>query len=457
MTSAATTSAATTSEVTRFRRRLAWIVVAAAVVRLLHLATKWNRPLQLNDSVWYSSMASGLRHGEFFRHLVVEGDPSAEHPPLAAILMTPGSFLPNWVQGQRLTTVVAGVVGVGLIGLLGRRIGGARVGLLAAAIAAVYPNLWMNDGLVMSESIAMAIVVGALLMLHTLLQRPSWPVAAGAGALLGAAALTRSELALLVPLAAALVIAHGRSRAAVLRAGAVVGVAVVVMAPWAAVNLARFERPVLLTTNDGTTLLGSYCDDIFSGANKGGWSVFCVFDAPDPGGDDSVRSAAQRSIAIGYARDHVRDLPGVVVARVARALDLYGLDDMVHGDVGEEKPRVFIWVGIVGWWLLMVPAAIGLTLVRRRDRWLLALPLLSGATATVLFYGGHRLRAPAEPVVVILAAVTLCKIWQRYRPDADSDYDDSDNNGTSEGSSADGGGDHAGHPVGAGRAEVAGG
>jgi len=431
----------------RFRHRLAWVVVAAAAVRLVHLATKWNRPLQLNDSVWYSSMAAGLRHGEFFRHLVVDGAPSAEHPPLAAIMMTPGSFLPNWVQGQRLTTVVAGVVGVGLIGLLGRRVGGVQVGLVAAAIAAVYPNLWMNDGLVMSESIAITIVLGALLMLGTLLQRPSWPVAAGAGALLGAAALTRSELVMLVPLAAALVIAHGRSRTAVVRGGVVIGIAVAVMAPWAVINLARFERPVLLTTNDGTTLLGSYCDDIFSGANKGGWSVFCVFDAPDPGGDDSVRSAAQRSMAFTYARSHLGDLPGVVVARVARTLDLYGLDDMVHGDVGEEKPRVFVWAGIIGWWLLMVPGVVGFTLVGRRDRWLLALPLLSSATATVLFYGGHRLRAPAEPTVVILAAVALCALWQRSRRGTNAD-------GAHANGSADDGGDHAGNSVRADRAEI---
>lgn len=426
-----------------FRRRLAWVLVAAAIVRVIHLATKWNRPLRLNDSVWYSAMASGLRRGEFFRHLVVPGAPSAEHPPLASLLMTPGSFLPDSVNGQRLTTCIAGVIGVALIGVLARRIGGARLGIVAASLAAVYPNLWLNDGLVMSESIAIALVVGALLALHSVLERPTRRNVIGAGALLGAAALTRSELVMLVPLTAALIIARERSRAATGRAIALTGVALALMAPWAAANMARFDRPVLLTTNDGTTLLGSYCDDIFSGANKGGWSVFCVFDAPDPGGDDSVRSSAQRSMAITYARDHARELPGVVVARVARALDLYGLDDMVGGDVGEEKPRVFVWAGIVVWWLLMVPAAIGFAALRRRDRWLLALPLLSSATATVVFYGGHRLRAPAEPVIVILASVTVCAVWKRVERRSDRFDPSSDRSG-----------DHASDPVGADVGEI---
>lgn len=395
-----------------FGRRLAWIVGLAAVVRLAHLITKWNRPLLLNDSVWYSSMAAGLRNGEFFQHLVIDGTPSAEHPPLAAILMTPGSFLPNWVQGQRLTTVVAGIIGVLLIGLLGRKIGGAQVGLAAASIAAVYPNLWLNDSLVMSESIAITVVLGALLLLHRLLERPHWTAALALGLLLGAAALTRSELLLLTPLAVILLIAHGR-RTALATAAVVLCAAVVTIMPWVVVNFLRFERPVLLTTNDGTTLLGSYCDDIFYGANKGGWSVFCVLDAPETAGDDSVRSAEQRSIAISYARHHLSDVPGVVIARVARTLDLYGLDDMVHGDVGEEKPRMFVWAGIVSWWLLLMLAVVGFTLTRRRDRWLLALPIITTATATVVFYGGHRLRAPAEPAVVIFASVALCALWQR--------------------------------------------
>ena len=417
-----------------FRRRLACLVGLAATVRVVHLITKWNRPLRLNDSVWYSSMAAGLRNGEFFQHLVVQGAPSAEHPPLAAVVMAPGSFLPNWVQGQRLTTVVVGTVGVLLIGLLGRRVGGTQVGLVAAGIAAVYPNLWMNDSLVMSESIAITVVVGALLILHRLLDQPKWSTAAAAGLLLGAAALTRSELLLLTPLAAVLVIAHGRRRQAVTNAAIVVGTALLTIMPWAVVNLVRFDRPVLLTTNDGTTLLGSYCDDIFSGANKGGWSVFCVFDAPQTEGDDSVRSAAQRSVAVTYARTHLAEIPGVVVARVARTLDLYGLDDMVHGDVGEEKPRTFVWAGIISWWLLLIPAAVGFTLTRRRDRWLLALPIVSTVTATVVFYGGHRLRAPAEPAVVIFASVAICAFWQRRRQSPSS-------------SSADGGGDHAGDSV----------
>ena len=34
---------------------------------------------------------------------------------------------------------------------------------------------------------------------------------------------------------------------------------------------------------------------------------------------------------------------------------------------------------------------------------------------TVLFYGAHRIRAPAEPVLVVLAAVGILVLWDRSR------------------------------------------
>jgi asparagine N-glycosylation enzyme membrane subunit Stt3 len=49
-------------------------------------------------------------------------------------------------------SVAIGTCTIVVIGLVANRLAGPRAGLLAAGIAAVYPNLWMNDGLVMSEA-----------------------------------------------------------------------------------------------------------------------------------------------------------------------------------------------------------------------------------------------------------------------------------------------------------------
>jgi hypothetical protein len=44
-------------------------------------------------------------------------------------------------------------LGLGLI-TAAAQVGGRRVSLVAAGLAAVYPNLWVNDGLLMSETLA---------------------------------------------------------------------------------------------------------------------------------------------------------------------------------------------------------------------------------------------------------------------------------------------------------------
>jgi 4-amino-4-deoxy-L-arabinose transferase-like glycosyltransferase len=409
-----------------FRRGLLVAVVVGALWRLgVLVVDKWQQGLMLNDSLYYSGQAYQLAHGHWFREVFVD-QPGAEHGPLTSFLMAAVSWVKDPLPWQRLMTALFGIASIAVIGLVGRRVGGARVGVIAAGIAAVYPNLWMNDGLVMSESLSILLVAAVLLVGHRSLTTAGWRVAALLGALAGLAALARSELALLVPGLAAMLWFVGRpnghARAAsiswrqrLMRPAVVIVAAVLVVLPWVVFNLARFEKPVTLTTNDGTTLMGTYCDDSFYGPNMGGWSLLCVVADPEYRVDEepSVRSARQRSLAVTYARGHVRRLPLVVVARVGRTLDLYGLDSLIAQDVGEERYRWASWAGIVSWWLLAIGAVFGLRRLDTRSRWLLLLPCTTVLVTTVLFYGGHRIRSAMEPVVVVAAAVAIAAVLDR--------------------------------------------
>src|SRR5213078_2882863 len=98
------------------------------------------------------------------------------------------------------TNVMLGTLVVLLIGLLGRRIAGDAVGLVAAGLAAIYPNIWVNDGLIMSETVTSLAVVLTLLAAVAFWQRPSLRRAALVGLACGFAALARAELILFVPL-----------------------------------------------------------------------------------------------------------------------------------------------------------------------------------------------------------------------------------------------------------------
>lgn len=400
-----------------------WLVAiaAGAIVRIVHLATKWNDPLLLNDSLYYSAQAIQLADGTFFREVFVD-QPGAEHGPLTSILLSPVSWMDDPTPWQRLVTVVLGIVTVAVIGLLGRAVAGPRVGIVATTLAAVYPNLWMNDGLVMSESLSLLLTSSVLLLGVRILHEPTTRLAVAIGVLSGLAALSRSELVLFAPGVAVLLWIAARRRDTsgprqLLHSAVVLGVAGLVLLPWVVFNMSRFEEPVTLTTNDGTTLLGSYCDETFSGPHRGGWSLSCVVNDPAYRTDEepSVRSARQRTLARQYAREHLSEIPLVVVARIGRTLDLYGLGNLVHQDVGEERPRWASWAGIVCWWILAPLAVAGFLRLGRRLRALFALPAAMVAIVTMVFYGAHRIRSPLEPVVVVLAAVAIVAFADRSR------------------------------------------
>ncbi len=195
----------------------------------------------------------------------------------------------------------------------------------------------------------------------------------------------------------------------------VVVTALLTMAPWMIYNVARFTEPVLLSTNDGTTLLGANCDQTYY-VDVGGWDITCLGPSDDTV-DASVRSHERRSLALDYAGDHVSRLPVVAAARLGRIVDAYGLTSLVALDRGEEKAAWAVWAGIVMWWVLALAAVAGWIVLGRGGvgaRWWLVVPLVSVLVTAILFYGAHRIRAPAEPVVVLLAAVGLLAAWDRW-------------------------------------------
>ena len=394
-----------------FRRNLTIVVACGAVLRIVRLATKWNHPLLLNDSLYYAAQAQQLAHGVWFREVFVD-QPGAEHGPLTSALMALVSWGNDPFNRQRIVTVVCGVATVAVIGLVGRRVAGNRAGLIAAVIAAVYPNLWLSDGLVMSESVSCLLIALALWAILVWADKPTLPAAVVVGVAVGLGTLARSEVVLFVPSAAVVMWIVGR-RYAVQRHWTHVLVAIAVatalLLPWTIFNLVRFEKPVFLTTNEGGALLGANCDDAYFGPAQGGWSLLCLVNDPGNGSDadTSVRTARQRREAFSYVRHHLGTLPRVELQRVGRTLDLYALGDMVRGDVGEERERWASWAGIVSFWLLAPLAAVGAVLTRRRDRAVLLIPVMIALVTTVVIYGGHRIRSAAEPAIVILAAIAI--------------------------------------------------
>lgn len=403
----------------RFALALGIIVLGALALRVVYTVAVTAEPEEHPyDALYYVTQSQAIVDGDGFQQPFVDA-PDAHHPPLTTLAIVPATAIfgvPEDTLPQRLTMCLIGAAAVGVIGLLGRRVAGAAVGLTAAVIAAVYPNLFVNDGIVMAESLTALLVATVLLLAYRVREDRTWLVAGGLGVACGLAALTRAKLILLlvfiaIPAALGAKRAEWRAHAGV--CAVAVGVALVVMAPWVIRNLVTFEQPATLSTGDGAVLLGANCDRTYSGRFLGVWSVECST-AVDESDDAAVYSNRQRDAALDYIGDHVDRVPVVAAARLGRAFDVFRPFQTAEFGTNEGRPKEVGVAGVITYWVLALLAIAGIVLSRRRPFvvWPLLVPFGIVAAVVVLGYGITRFRVPAEPSIVVLAAVSIVAAWR---------------------------------------------
>lgn len=321
---------------------------------------------------------------------------------------------------MRVAMAFMGAAVVAVVGLLGRAVAGPTVGLVAAGLAAVYPNLWMNDGVILSETPATLFTALTVLFAYRLVHTPTWWASATTGAAAALAMLTRSELSLLVPFVVVPAALFAASVSPVRRAHlAVVGVVVsaVIIAPWVALNLSRFQEPTFLANGDGDVLSGANCDETYGGPLLGSTYAFCGADiVPMASEDRSVDSARRRDHAFEYVGDNLSRLPKVIAARIGRTWHVYRPSQQIQLSQVDGRPEWVSVTGLVAYWL-MAPAAVAGAVVlwrtQRRALWLLIAPIVVVTLTVAAFAGQPRYRAPAEVSIVVLAAVPIGVLCRR--------------------------------------------
>jgi 4-amino-4-deoxy-L-arabinose transferase-like glycosyltransferase len=435
----------------RFRWAVLALTALAVVVRLAYTAgsTVPSEPgfLVSYDPIYYHEQARAVADGEgFVAPYRDDGAPSADHPPLLVLVLAAASKvgLSSFAAHRALTALIGALV-VPLLALLARRLAGERAGLVAAALAAVVPLLWANDGQLMPEPLYAVLVAATLLLAHTFWDlrsgwdgRPSggvYPIqfgmAAGLGVLIGLAGLARGEGLLLlgftvVPLALwAPSLAGWRARVAVVGVAGVAALAV--LAPWLAYNASRFEERVLVSGSADSAFAGANCDTTYSGPGLGGWSTDCFARHSNQELEESVYSSRLRADARAYVSDHVADVPKVAVARVGRLWGVFRTGQGVTLDELQNRPRAVSWAALASLAVLAPLAVAGAVRLRRLGRpvvLLAAMPVMVTVVAAG-FYGNPRFRVPADLALVVLAAVAVG--WSGGRgeaPDQDAQRPD---------------------------------
>ena len=408
-----------------FLARVGAIAAVGLAIRLVYaLGVMGGRPIT-GDGREFHLLANVLADtGRFIQPFMYVGldriVPTTEKPPLYPALLSLGSLVGlDSYAAHRVLSCLMGAAAIVIIALLAREVTRSeRVGVVAAALAAIYPALWMLDGSLRSESLYLPLVALALLLAYRLVDAPGWRRAALLGVAIGFAALTRSEALLLVVLLGGpilLLVPRGRRLrlAAALAAGTLL-----VVGPWLGRNWITFDQPTGISTNEGGLFRGANCRSAYYTPLIGTWACFPYHD-PAWGENEAVISGHLRRQAIDYAADNAGRVPAVVGVRVLRVWDLWKPRSaaLLESQIADRHIRAEQGA-TVALYLLLPLAAFGLVTLHRRGApalRILVVPFVFVTLVAALSYGSTRFRVAAEPAIVVLASAGAVALAERLR------------------------------------------
>jgi Dolichyl-phosphate-mannose-protein mannosyltransferase len=408
-------------------------VLVGLVARLVFVTTT-RFPVAL-DAVAYRLLARNLADGRgYVRPLY--GHPlklvaTAAHPPLfSSVLAVFDTIGLQSLTEQRVALAIVGSLAVLIMGLLGREVSGPAVGIGAALISALDP-LWLGPiGALMSESIYLIIIPLVMLLALWCLERPTFWRFGALGLAIALGVLTRSEaidFVVLLGVPLLLMIRVSWKSRFVLGVALLVGVTLL-LGPWLVRNEVKMGGAVL-STQEGGTLLGSYCSSAFDRANGayGSFSAGCAIgfaailraDVKPPdraqGWTELSLDRATTESAKRYALSHLGDLPRVVLAREESAWGLGNQNFQLQLAEAEGRNRTSELVGKALYWVLVPFVIVGAVVLARRSprRFVVVVVPIAVAVLTVaLTYGSTRLRVVAEPSLAVLAALGVVRAVQ---------------------------------------------
>lgn len=395
--------------------------------------------LPQQDAWDYDRHARSIADGNGFpdSYYVVDRGPSALRAPgypffLGGLYAVSGDS----IALGRLANAALGALAVFLLYLIAKRIWGRRIGLLAAALAAIFPPLVLLSRELLSEPLFIVLELSMVLCLLEFRRLRELRWAAMAGLFLGLAALTRNPgPALAIPLIVGLWVLRPRLswKAAAAPALALL-CAVLTIAPWTIRNAVEFGRFIPLTSGTGFALAGTYNEASFEdSADPGSWRTPRVAPEYTPlfataGIDEGTLDATLRSEATDFAADHPLYVAEVTGWNLLRLFEVVGgsVVDPITGRVeirgigSADPPSERLGLGLA----VLLAVVGGVAIVRSRrphSRRIPSGPLFLWLVPFLLILvaapinGLPRQRTPVDPFILILAAIGLAWLWDRLR------------------------------------------
>lgn len=408
----------------------AWAILAVAL--LLRLATGEAIFQQLPvgaDERAYVTIATSVADGDGFpdEPAILGGGPSALSPPGYPYFLGGVFFLTgDDPTAARIIQAFLGTVTVALVGLIAWQVFRRRdIALAGMAIAAIYPPLLVISAPLMTESLLLPLMLGAITAALAQRQRGGLGWAATAGALGGLAALTK-DIGMIVLLVVAVAIwAKPRLSAATIRAPAVaLAVAAIVALPWTIRNAIEFDSLVPGSNKLGIALAGSYNES----AREDPEHVWLppgqlpelkrVFLDPDLDEAETARVLESRSLE--FAADHPGYPFALAYQNLRRLLQLRTSTltasdaewmGFGSGSATTTAFKAIYWSSAIAFVLLTALAILAAIRgdARAVPRFILLLSLLA-VMPLLLIAAGPRFRLPADLLLIIVAAPAAARL-----------------------------------------------
>lgn len=411
----------------RERSYLLWIFLIALTVRVTYNLTVARNYVPAGDAIDYVDLARNMLHWGCFCELRPGAPTTVRTPGFPLFLAGVFAVFGEDPLRARLALCVVGSLTCVFTSEMARILFGRRTAIVAGLIAATYPQLFIYDAWLYSESLATCVFVASCLATMYVVRRsPGWHWLL-VGALLGVTALVRPNgIYALIAVLAWAAVAIWRKQVELRRV--LLGVALVtlgciaVLTPWTIRNYAVTDGAfVPLSTISGIVLAGAYSTAAYETPGfRGAWinpfhdhlmspqdqRLLNSFerDAGCWGPCEVARNGATTHIALEWTLSHLNLLPRLLTLRMQR----FWTPAPSPAEAGMPILRPFA----VGYPVLVIAlAAAGLAaLIRRRVGWQALIFCCFGATVIaggLIFYGSPRMRAPLEPFLVVLAAGAL--------------------------------------------------
>lgn len=387
------------------------LFAVALIVRLGFISMAGSSALALSDDARaYNDLAVNLVERHQFVTAIDPPHrldiPYATRPPLtpfalAAVYQIVG---PHLFAGQFLLACL-GALSVVALFLLGKQLFSEGVGIVAGALAAIYPFFVFLSAVPLTENLAILLYTLLALLLTEDHDRQTTRHAVLTGCVLGLAALDRPQVLGFLPFLAVLVLADRRRPLGkrTVWFGVAVTFSAAVVTPWMIRNHLTVGGWSPISLQGGQVLYegnSSYTETALARlwAGERGW-----YDDPHWGVELAGLSPLEADrkafrLAVGFMRDNPMQALRYSVQKVGLFFSAY------HHPAAE-----------VSWYPILTLSLLGFFWTAARWRQLLPLYLLILQTTltAALFTSMPRFRAPVEPLFLLMSAFTLQRLWER--------------------------------------------